>query len=60
MKNFALTKNLSPAKFACIEIIMLLPIGNFCLLLWYLGMPMVSLITYMFICLLLMPVLYLL
>lgn len=60
MNNFALTKNLTPAKFVFVEFMMLLPMINYAVLLWKFGMPMVSLLTYMLICLLLMPVVYIL
>jgi fatty acid desaturase len=56
----SITKNLTPAKFAFLEMMLLLPTVNFCLLLWYGGMPMVSLTVYMLVCLLLMPIAYVL
>lgn len=58
--EFSLTKNLTPAKFAFVEFMLLLPTGNFALLLWYFGMPMISLVVYMLLCLLIMPIVYIL
>jgi len=50
--------NISPTHFAMIEATMLLPCALSALLLWYYGLPMITLIIYILLCCLIIPGLY--